>query len=122
VLTQALIEVTALAHKAGVPRRAFLEFLNCTVLGSGFTAYKTPALIDLDFTPTFTMTLLRKDFDLGLAEARDLEMPMPLSAATHEIIQAAVGCGYGDLDFAALLKLQATIAGMELHSESVADN
>jgi 3-hydroxyisobutyrate dehydrogenase-like beta-hydroxyacid dehydrogenase len=119
VATQALIEAIALAHKAGVPRRAFMEFINTTVLGSGFTAYKVPALVDLDFTPTFTTTLLRKDFDLGLAEARELEVPMPLSAATHEIIQAAIGSGYGELDFAAMLQLQAALSGMELRSESV---
>lgn len=119
VLTQALIEATALAHKAGVTRRAFLEFINTTVLGSGFTAYKAPALVGLDYTPTFTTTLLRKDFDLGLAEARELEVPMPLSAATHEIIQAAIGSGYGDVDFAALLELQASIAGIELRSEPI---
>ena len=51
----------------GVPRHAFLAFLNNGVMGSMFTAYKSPALVNLDWTTTFTPELLRKDLDLGLA-------------------------------------------------------
>ena len=50
----------------GVPRHAFLAFLNNGVMGSMFTAYKSPALVNLDWTTTFTPELLRKDLDLGL--------------------------------------------------------
>jgi len=64
VVIQALIEVTVLAQKGGVPRHAFLDFMNKSVLGSTFTRYKTPALVNLDFAPTFTPRLLRKDLDL----------------------------------------------------------
>ncbi len=67
VVTQSLAEITVLAEKGGVSRAAFLEFLNNSVMGSVFTRYKSPAFVNLDFTPTFTPVLLRKDFDLGLA-------------------------------------------------------
>ena len=88
VVTQSLAEITVLAERGGVSRAAFLEFMNGSVLGSTFTRYKTPALVNLDFTPTFTTELLRKDFDLGLAAARALEVPMPVAAATHQLVQA----------------------------------
>src|SRR5437588_243761 len=71
VVIQALSEVTVLAEKGGTSRAAFLEFVNHSVLGSMFTRYTSPALVNLDFTPTFTNPLLLKDFDLGLAAARD---------------------------------------------------
>ncbi len=58
VVTQSLVEITALAERGGVSRHAFLEFLNDSVMGSTFTRYKTPAIVNLDFTPTFTMPLL----------------------------------------------------------------
>lgn len=119
VVTQSLAEVTLLAQQGGVSRAAFLEFLNGSVLGSTFTRYKTPALVNLDFTPTFTTDLLRKDFDLGLAAARTLEVPLPVAAATHHLIQGAVGRGHRDEDFAALLLEQARSAGVELQSEDV---
>ena len=119
VVIQSLAEVTVLAERGGVPRAAFLEFLNGSVLGSTFTRYKTPALVNLDFTPTFTTDLLRKDFDLGLAAARALEVPVPVAAITHHLVQGAIGRGHRDEDFAALLIEQARSAGVELQPEGV---
>ncbi len=114
---QSLIEVTVLAERAGVRRKDFLAFLNDSVLGSDFTRYKTPQLVELDFAPTFTTRLLRKDFDLGLASARELEVPMPVLGLVHQIVQAGVGQGIGELDFAALLELQARASGLSLERE-----
>jgi 3-hydroxyisobutyrate dehydrogenase len=119
VVTQALAEVTVMAQRGGVPRSVFLGFLNDSVLGSVFSRYKSPALVNLDLTPTFTTDLLRKDFDLGLAAARGLEVPMPVAAAAYQLVQAAAGRGHGDTDFAALLLEQARSAGLELEPEHV---
>jgi 3-hydroxyisobutyrate dehydrogenase len=120
VVTQSLAEITVLAEKGGTSRAAFLEFLNDSVLGSTFTRYKSPAFVNLDFTPTFTMPLLRKDFDLGLDAARELEAPMPVASATAQLVASAVGAGHIDEDFAALLLEQARRAGMTLAPEDAA--
>jgi 3-hydroxyisobutyrate dehydrogenase-like beta-hydroxyacid dehydrogenase len=120
VVTQSLAEITILAEKAGVPRAAFLEFLNDSVMGSTFTRYKTPAFVNLDMTTTFTPVLLRKDFDLGLAAARKLEVPMPVAAAANQAVQQAIGRGNVDTDFAVLLLEQAAASGIQLVSEQVA--
>jgi 3-hydroxyisobutyrate dehydrogenase-like beta-hydroxyacid dehydrogenase len=117
VVTQSLAEITVLAEKGGASRAAFLEFLNDSVLGSVFSRYKSPAMVNLDFTPTFTMPLLRKDFDLGLAAARELEAPMPVAAATAALVASAVGAGHRTDDFAALILEQARRSGIELRSE-----
>ena len=119
VVTQNLAEITVLAEKGGVPRAAFLDFINNSFMGSVFTRYKTPAFVNLDFTPTFTPILLRKDFDLGLAVARELDVPMPLAAATAQLVQASVSSGRITEDFAVLLALQAASSGLELTSENV---
>ena len=66
VVIENLIEITLLTNKMGVPRHAFLAFLNNSAMGSMFTRYKSPALVNLDWTTTFTPELLRKDIDLGL--------------------------------------------------------
>jgi len=120
IVAQSLAEITVLAERAGVPRHAFLDFINKSVMGSMFTRYKTPAIVNLDFTTTFTPVLLKKDLDLGLAAARELSVPMPLTAATREIVQAVVGAGYADEDFIRLLTLEAQGAGMTLAPENVA--
>ena len=119
VVTQSLAEITVLVEKGGVSRHAFLEFLNNSVMGSMFTRYKSPAFVNLDYTPTFTPILLRKDFDLGLAVARSLDVPMPVTAITAQMVQASVGSGRVDEDFSILLDLQAAASGIELKPESV---
>ena len=119
VVTQSLAEITILAQKAGVPRHAFLEFMNQSVMGSTFTRYKTPAFVNLDFKVTFTPYLLRKDMDLGLDAGRKYEVPMPLATATRDQIQAMMGRGWTTEDFATLLLQQAQASGLELKPENV---
>jgi 3-hydroxyisobutyrate dehydrogenase len=118
VVTQSLAEITLLAEKGGASRAAFLEFLNNSVLGSTFTRYKSPAFVNLDFSPTFTMPLLLKDFDLGMAAAHDLEVPMPVAAVTAALVASALGAGHRTEDFATLLLEQARRSGVELTSEN----
>ncbi|HZB91311.1 MAG TPA: NAD(P)-dependent oxidoreductase [Stellaceae bacterium] len=120
IVIQALVEITVLAQKGGVPRHAFLDFINKSVMGSTFSRYKTPALVNCDFTPTFTPVLLRKDLDLGLAAARKLGTPMVLTALTREILQGLIGQGFTEQDFATLLVQQAKLAGIPLEPENVA--
>jgi 3-hydroxyisobutyrate dehydrogenase len=119
VVTQCMAEITVLAEKGGVSRAAFLEFLNNSVMGSVFTRYKSPAFVNLDYTPTFTPILLRKDFDLGFAAAHDLDVPMPVAAATAAAVQASVSSGRVEEDFSVLLDLQAQNSGITLRPENV---
>jgi len=119
VVIQSMCEITILAQKAGVPRHAFLDFLNKSVMGSMFTRYKTPALVNLDFHVTFTPELLRKDIDLGLSAGREFGVPMPLTSITRDMVQTLIGNGYAEQDFSALLLLQAKASGIELKPEHV---
>jgi len=122
VVTQSLAEITVLAEKAGVSREAFLDFLNESVMGSVFTKYKTPAVVNLDFTPTFTNVLLQKDFDLGLAAARDLGVVMPVASLTRDIIAQEVGNGNVEQDFASLLLTAARGSGLDIVPEYASVN
>lgn len=117
VVAQSLAEITVLAEAAGVARADFLDFLNDSVMGSTFTKYKTPAFVKLDYEPTFTWHLLRKDFELGLSTATSLDIPLPTAALVHAIVVEGIGLGYGDQDFAALLTKQARASGRELEPE-----
>lgn len=125
VVIQNLIEIVVLAEKAGVPRAAFLDFMNNSVMGSVFTRYKSNAIINLDYTTTFTPELLRKDLDLGLSAARGLGVPMPVTATTREALQSHFGMAtlkedpeaYLALDFTTMLETVAIQSGLELKSE-----
>ncbi len=117
VVIQNMVEITVLAEKAGVPRYAFLDFLNNSVMGSMFTKYKSPSLVNLDYSVTFTPELLLKDLDLGLAAARANGVPMPVTTAAREVVQMLIGNGYTEEDFTALLSMQAKASGLDLKSE-----
>ena len=127
MVIQDLAEITILAQKAGIPRHAFMEFMNNSVLGATFSRYKSNAFVNLDWTTTFTPVLLRKDLDLGLEAARRLNVATPVTAATREALQAHFGAAsrkddpeaYLAMDFAAILETVALAAGIELESEVV---
>ena len=119
VIIQSLCEITLLAEKAGIPRHVFLESINQSVLGSMYTRYKTPALVNLDFTTTFTPTLLLKDMDLGLGAGKALGVPLPTASVTRDSVLALSHQYPGDIDFSVLLLEQARAAGMSLKSENV---
>jgi len=118
VVTQCMAEITVLAQKAGVPRHAFLDFLNKSVMGSTFTRYKAPAFVNLDFHVTFTPYLLRKDLDLGLEAGRRFEVPMPLASITRDLVQSMMGQGMSEEDFSTLLLQQAKASGIDLKPEN----
>ena len=119
VVIQNLCEITILAQKAGMPRHAFLDFLNKSVMGSMFTRYKAPALVNLDFHVTFTPKLLRKDLDLGLDAGKEFEVPMPLTSLTRDLLQQMIGQGMTEQDFSTLLLMEAKASGIDLKPENV---
>jgi len=127
VIIENLIEMTLLTNKMGVPRHAWLAFFNNSAMGSMFTRYKSPALVNCDWTTTFTPELLRKDLDLGLDLGREMDVPLPVTAAAREVLQGHFGAAilqknpqeYLQKDFAALAETMALAAGMKLESENV---
>jgi 3-hydroxyisobutyrate dehydrogenase len=119
VVTQCMAEITVLAEKGGVPRHALLEFINNSVMGSMFSRYKSPAFVNLDWTPTFTPVLLRKDLDLGLAAGEELGVPMAVTQATRDLVEKVINAGQTDCDFGILLEQQAQASGLQLQPENV---
>ena len=119
VVTQCMAEITVLAEKGGVPRHSLLDFINNSVMGSMFSRYKSPAFVNLDWTPTFTPELLRKDLDLGLSEGDRLGVPMAVTKTTRDLIEKLINAGHTDCDFGFLLEQQAEASGLSLRPEGV---
>jgi 3-hydroxyisobutyrate dehydrogenase-like beta-hydroxyacid dehydrogenase len=91
--------------------------LNSTGLATPWVQRRTPDLLALDWTPTFTTELLRKDFELGMDSARTAEVPMPLASSVLQLLQAAIGRGYRDADFLSLFAVQAASSGLDLRPQ-----
>jgi 3-hydroxyisobutyrate dehydrogenase-like beta-hydroxyacid dehydrogenase len=113
MMVQSLAEVVTLAEKAGTSRAAFLEFFSGSAMVSPWIRRRSPELASRQYELTFTNELLRKDFDLGLAAARALEVPMPTASTVYQIIQSAIGTGLRGADFLTLYEHQARVAGLE---------
>jgi 3-hydroxyisobutyrate dehydrogenase-like beta-hydroxyacid dehydrogenase len=118
-MAQSLAEIVVLAERGGIQRSALLEFINNSIVGSPFTRYKSPAFVNLDFSPTFTTTLLLKDFRLGMDAAKATGVSMPVAALCTEMVASAIGAGHGGDDFAVLLAEQARSAGLTMAVEQV---
>ena len=119
VYTQCMAEILVLAEKGGVPRHALMEFLNDSVMGSLFSGYKTPAVVSLDMTPTFTPILLLKDLNLGLDAAKALGMSLPVTELTRDLVQKTIDAGHSDRDFMVLLEEQAKASGLDIKPENI---
>jgi 3-hydroxyisobutyrate dehydrogenase-like beta-hydroxyacid dehydrogenase len=113
MMVESLAEVMTLAEKAGTSREAFLEFFESSALCSPWIHRRGKELVTGERTLTFTTELLRKDFDLGLATARRLEVPMPAAGTTYQVIQQAIGHGLRDEDFLSLHEFATRGAGLE---------
>ncbi len=112
VLMETLSEVAILGEKSGVKREALLNFINDSAVGSPFSTYKTAALVNLDFTPTFTSEAQRKDLRLALSLADEAGASMPLVSATEQEFDRLVSSGVG-----AGLDIASAIAQVALDSE-----
>jgi 3-hydroxyisobutyrate dehydrogenase-like beta-hydroxyacid dehydrogenase len=109
---QSMAEALALGRKSGLDWNLMLDTLAESTLSSPWLKLKAGLLKQRDFTPTMTTRLILKDIDLMLAAARTHEVPMPLTANTRQLMQMAVGVGFGEEDYMAAVKLLEQQSGL----------
>jgi 3-hydroxyisobutyrate dehydrogenase-like beta-hydroxyacid dehydrogenase len=112
-----LAEVAILAEKQGVPRHIFLDVINKSVLGSAYSKYKTPVIANLDYTVTFTATLMLKDLNLGLRAAEASGTWLPTTRIVYDIVRSCTEDGRSEEDYTIILDKLAQKSGLTLHSE-----
>jgi 3-hydroxyisobutyrate dehydrogenase-like beta-hydroxyacid dehydrogenase len=111
--TQLLAETIALGEASGLDRADMLDVINGSAMASPFVGYKTQALVDRDYTATFSTDLLAKDIGLALEAAAAVDVPMPVAAEVLEATRDTSARGLGELDFLALLPRLQSLAGRE---------
>jgi 3-hydroxyisobutyrate dehydrogenase len=109
---QLMAEALVLAEKYGIERAKMLEVMGASAAGSPFVKYKTDALVADDYTSTFTSDLLYKDLALALEAAHEVAAPLPLTAATQQLVEACIATGLADADLTALLPRLRRDAGL----------
>jgi 3-hydroxyisobutyrate dehydrogenase-like beta-hydroxyacid dehydrogenase len=109
---QLMAEALVLGEKHGIDRAALLDVMGASAVGSPFVRYKTGALVEDDYRPTFSARLLDKDLSLALDTAAAAAAPLPLTGLTRQLVQGCIASGMGELDMMALLPRLRREAGL----------
>jgi 3-hydroxyisobutyrate dehydrogenase-like beta-hydroxyacid dehydrogenase len=107
----AFSEGVLLAEKSGIDRRTAVEVLLNSVIASPMVKYRGPFVLDMPEEAWFDVNMMQKDLLLALEVGRQLDVPLPTTAITNEMLTAARGMGLSDKDFAILFEVLARMAG-----------
>ncbi|MEO8099267.1 MAG: NAD(P)-dependent oxidoreductase [Acidobacteriota bacterium] len=102
---QAFSEGLVLANKAGIPPELMIDILENSAAKSGLASFKAPFILNRDFTTHFSAKWMHKDVGFALQMARDLNIPVPASSVTEQMLRATVAKGWGDDDFCSAIRV-----------------
>jgi 3-hydroxyisobutyrate dehydrogenase-like beta-hydroxyacid dehydrogenase len=110
---QLIAEALVLGESHGLDRARMLEVMGASAAGSPFVKYKTAALLQDDYTATFTAYAMWKDLTMALAAAHESHAPLPVTATIQQLMEGCLGSGWAELDLMALLPRLRREAGLE---------
>lgn len=110
----AFSEGLLLAEKSGIPRETAAEVLFNSVIASPMIKYRGPFVLDMPDEAWFDVNMMQKDMLLALGMGRELDVPLPTTAVTNEMLTAARGMGLAEYDFAVLFDALARMSGLEI--------
>ena len=113
-LMQAFAEGFVLAAKNGVDPQLMYQILDNSAAKSGMLNAKIPSILKRDFHTNFSVKWMYKDVGLALASAEAVDLPLPLTAITQQMLLAAVAKGYGEDDFCATIRVLEDLAQIEV--------
>ena len=116
-LFQGFVEGMVLAAKGGVPPKLMLEILDNSAAKSGLISFKAPFVLARNFETNFSTKWLHKDVSLALESGESLDVPLPITALTQQMLRAAITKGWGDEDFCSAIRVLEDWASIEIHGD-----
>ena len=113
-MMQTFAEGLVLAAKNGVAPELMLEILDSSAAKSAMLSAKAPFMLKRDFRPNFSTKWMHKDVGLALESAKALDLPLPLTALTEQMLRMAMAKGYGEDDFCSIIRVLEDLAGIEI--------
>ena len=104
-LMQAFAEGMVLAKKGGIPPDLMLDILNNSAAKSGLISAKAPFILSRDFQTNFATKWMHKDVGLALESAKGMDVPLPVTAITEQMLRATIARGWGDDDFCSTIRV-----------------
>lgn len=108
----AFSEGVLLAEKSGIQRETAVEVLLNSVIASPMVKYRGPFVLKMPDEAWFNINMMQKDMSLALELGRELDVPLPTTAVTNELLTAARGMGLAEQDFAILFTVLARMSGV----------
>ncbi|CAN7579506.1 2-hydroxy-3-oxopropionate reductase [Devosia sp. LjRoot16] len=108
---EAVAEALSFARKAGADPAKVREALMGGFAASRILEVHGERMIKRTFEPGFRIRLHRKDLSLALDAARALDLSLPNTAATLQLMNAAIALGDGDRDHSGLIRTLEVLAG-----------
>src|SRR2546429_193450 len=110
----AFCEGVLLAEKSGIKRETAVEVLTHSVIGSPMVQYRGPMVLNMPEEAWFDVNMMQKDMLLALELGRQVDVPLPTTAVTNEMLTAARGMGLAKKDFAVLFEALARMSGVRV--------
>jgi 3-hydroxyisobutyrate dehydrogenase-like beta-hydroxyacid dehydrogenase len=109
----AFSEGVLLAEKSGIARETAVEVLLASVIASPMIVYRGPFVLEQPDEAWFDVNMMQKDLNLALELGRELDVPLPTTAVTNELLTAARAMGVAEKDFAIIFDVLAAMSGIE---------
>jgi 3-hydroxyisobutyrate dehydrogenase-like beta-hydroxyacid dehydrogenase len=109
----AFCEGVLLAEKDGISREVAVEAMLNSVIASPMIRYRGPMILEQPEEAWFNVNMMQKDMNLALEVGRRLDVPMPTTAISNELLTAARGMGLEEYDFAIVYEVLAQMAGLK---------
>ena len=109
----AFSEGLLLAEKSGIARETAVDVMTHSVIGSPMVQYRGPMVLKMPDEAWFDVNMMQKDMLLALEMGRQLDVPLPTTAVTNEMLTAARGMGFAKRDFAIIFEVLARMAGVQ---------
>ena len=109
----AFSEGVLIAEKAGIKREVAVEVLTNSVIASPMVKYRGPFVLQMPEEAWFNVNMMQKDLNLALELGRQLDIPLPTTAITNEMLTTARGMGFEEKDFAVMFDALAQMSGMK---------
>jgi 3-hydroxyisobutyrate dehydrogenase-like beta-hydroxyacid dehydrogenase len=108
----AFSEGLLLAEKDGIDREVALDVMLSSVIASPMLKYRGPFVLEQPEEAWFNVDMMQKDMLLALDLGRELDVAMPTTAISNELLTAARGMGLAHHDFAVVFEVLARMAGV----------
>jgi 3-hydroxyisobutyrate dehydrogenase-like beta-hydroxyacid dehydrogenase len=107
----AFSEGLLLAERAGIDRHVAVGAMLDSVAASPMLKYRGPLVLGMPEEAWFDCNMMQKDMLLALESGREFGVPLPMTAASNELLSAARGLGLDRRDFAIVYEVLAALAG-----------